>query len=166
VVSERSQANICQLPQPYYYATEVVPSPSRGFYVTGYHYFPDEGGDNPPTRYVTVRYDTRGRGIWTNMIDTADGASHPRVIVADRRGNVVMADNFGGTGIVISKYSANSHPIWTNIYRAPSAYRWTSGLAVDSSGSVVVGYSSLTALPTQYELVKYSAKGCRSGRIN
>lgn len=154
-VTERIQTNICHVPYPNYFPTQVVPSPSRGFYVTGVQLHPDR---LDLASYVTVRYDTRGRGVWTNVVDAVLSASSPLAIAPDRRGNVVIA-GASDQGFDVSKYSANGHRTWSIRHRLPSDAGLKCDLAVDPFGSVVVGYSGRTT--TQNEVVRYSASGER-----
>jgi hypothetical protein len=91
-----------------------------------------------------------GVPLWTNRFN-AQTFSAPYIAV-DGSGNVFLTGySSDNANQVTIKYSNSGEPLWTNYFPSSSGFSYRPGLAVDSSGNVVVTGSSGT--------IKYSNTG-------
>ena len=85
-------------------------------YVTG-SYVSGTGSD-----YLTVKYDTNGKQLWSARYDGPSHFDIPRVIKLDQAGNVYVTGSSAGTkgfDYLTVKYDPNGNELWTARYDGP-----------------------------------------------
>ncbi|HEY0867281.1 MAG TPA: SBBP repeat-containing protein [Fimbriimonas sp.] len=143
-------------------AKATVVDPLGNLIVTGYSYRAPGGID-----YFTIKYDTRGKVLWTRRYDGIGHGRDEAVDVAvDVDGNVVVTgssftDEANGMDIVTLKYDPNGNLLWEARHSGPGGGDDTPGaVAVDPFGNVVVTGQDVgidTAL--DFTTIKYDPGG-------
>jgi hypothetical protein len=99
------------------------------------------GGDSD---YLTIKYSSAGLPLWTNYYNgPANGDDYAYAVAVDGSNNVIVTgystNSAGGYDYATIKYSGVGVPLWTNRYNGPgNNIDWTTGVAVDRSGNVIV----------------------------
>ena len=120
----------------------------------------------------TIKFDTNGNHLWTNITDPTSSNDYGHGIAVDGLNNAYVTgycDGCGGTGgyaIYTIKFDTNGNHLWTNITDPTSGSDSGSGIAVDDSNNAYVtgycggcgssggnaiytfGLGSITSLPT------------------
>ena len=116
--------------------------------------------------YVTVKYNTDGKEIWTKRYnDPYSSSDVPTAIAADPSGNVYVtgSSNNGGTGVDYTtiKYDGGGKELWIKHYNGTGDdYDNPVAILVDASGNVYITGSS-TGIGTllDFATVKYDTEG-------
>lgn len=116
--------------------------------------------------YVTVKYDTDGKEIWTKRYNDPYNASDaPTAIAVDLSGNVYVtgaAYNVGGSrDYTTIKYDAAGNELWLRHYGfAPDRNDYPVAIVLDVSGNIyITGSSDGESYSTDFATVKYDAAG-------
>ncbi len=115
-----------------------------------------------PSALTTVKYDTLGHSIWTNVFHgPVGGPDSPQAMALDAAGNVfVTGGSEGNTGEewATIKYSGTGTPLWTNRYGGDVVDQ-PAAMAVDHAGNVIVTGDALSAPAHSYVTIEYSNNG-------
>ena len=167
----RSETRLCcELPrnfQPRQFANDA----SGATYVTGYTYTPPDDEQYFTWDILTFKFDSAGRGVWTNRYNGFNQYDDAAALALDGSGNVLVVGasetyRDGPTAMVTLKYGPNGLPVWTNVYYGRYfpffgfAGSYGRAVAVDRLGNVTVaGAPSVAGGPDESDIVKYDANG-------
>ena len=123
-------------------------------------------GLNTKNDYVTIKYNPSGAKLWSARFNgTANGDDIASAIAVDGYGNVFVTGKSLGLGsafdYVTIKYNCNGVQQWVARYNGPAnGNDMPVGIAVDASGNVYVGGSSLGfGSGLDYAAIKYNCNG-------
>lgn len=124
--------------------------------------------------YVTIKYDSKGRRLWTATYNGPENGSDRSVaVVVDREGNVYVTGVSWGAEMSLTggdyatiKYDKNGERLWVARYDNNYLYDSPNAIVVDEKGNVyVTGASTQSSLERpaapQYLTIKYDNNGNR-----
>jgi hypothetical protein len=143
------------------FANAVTVDNSGGVYVTGY------AGGGSTDWLATLKYDSQGNVIWTNVFGPVNASSFESEIALDAAGAVIISSlyyNGSNMDFATVKMDAQGRGVWTNtLGRTATGDDWVTGMGVDALGNVfVTGRSWSGAGPSgtsDFLTVKYSPNG-------
>jgi len=142
-------------------ATSLAADSSGGVCVTGF-----AQGSHPSYDYVTIRYDSAGKALWSRRFDGAGhGDDKPAAIAIDSAGcYTVTGESFGGSSsgndFLTIKYSAEGQVLWQTRYDGSGLTDSASAMAMDSNGGAAITGRSVGAdSGSDFLTVKYDKGG-------
>jgi uncharacterized delta-60 repeat protein len=130
-------------------------------YVTGYSYGSDSDYD-----FLTIKYNSMGRRIWTSIYDgPANGSDYASAIALDGADNVFVSGHSNGLNtsldLTLVKYDKEGAEQWVARYDGPSHRDdYAESMAVAADGSVyVTGYSFGQGTEHDYVTLKVDPQG-------
>lgn len=115
--------------------------------------------------YMLVKYDSRGKQLWTARYDIAGGQDNASALRVDRSGNAYVTGSSDGwhtsSDFLTVKYKPSGKREWVaRLNGAESHADFANDIAVDGSGNVfVTGSSRFDATDYDIATVKYDAAG-------
>ncbi len=138
-------------------AVGLAADSSGNVYVTG-------SGLCPPTKFITIKYDSNGNLKWTRVYDAGLGYNYATAIAVDGAGNVYVTglsqdSACNSFDFATVKYDTDGNEKWVRRYDGPAhGYDWPRAIAVDNTGHVyVTGSSEGDGTKEDYLTIKYTA---------